>query len=171
MEDKIIGLYFASSSCPRSQSFTPLLVQAYNEIISKDRFEIILVSLGNDEESLNGYSLPWLAIPYPNETARHGLKSLFSVQETPHLIILNEKGDLISSTGHFLVAEFGSLAYPFTKERIKELRDEEEAQRKNQTLRTLLATTSRDFVISNDGKEVICLHISLVFIIASNLLN
>ncbi|KAJ0094499.1 hypothetical protein Patl1_15519 [Pistacia atlantica] len=60
---------------------------------------------------------------------------------------------IMSSIGHFLVAEFGSLAYYFTKDRIKELRDEEEAQKKNQTLRTILVTPSRDFVISNDGKE------------------
>ncbi|XP_031258980.1 probable nucleoredoxin 1 [Pistacia vera] len=98
--------------------------------------------------------MPWLAIPHSNETARHGLKSLYSVQETPHLIILSKEGDLVSSIGHFLVAEFGSLAYPFTKHRIKELKDEEEAQKKNQTLRTILATPSRDFVISNEGKEV-----------------
>ncbi|XP_031273231.1 probable nucleoredoxin 1 isoform X2 [Pistacia vera] len=144
LEDKIIGLYFASASCPRSQRFTPILVQTYNEIISKDKFEIILVSLDNDEESFHGYffTMSWLAIPHSNETARHGLKSLYSVQETPHLIILSKEGDVMNSIGHFLVAGFGSLAYPFTKDTIKELKDEEEAQKKNQTLRTILATPS-----------------------------
>ncbi|KAJ0009852.1 hypothetical protein Pint_32867 [Pistacia integerrima] len=123
------------------------LVQSYNEIISKDKFEIILVSLDNDEESFHGYffTMPRLAIPHSNETACHGLKSLNSVQETPHLIIWNKEGDVMSSIGHFLVAEFGSLAYPFTKDRIKELKDEEEAQKKNQTLRTILANTFSRF--------------------------
>ncbi|KAL5783551.1 hypothetical protein ACOSP7_008580 [Xanthoceras sorbifolium] len=159
LEEKIIALYFAGSSCVQSNHFTPILIEAYNDLIisMKKSFEVILVSSDNDEESFQKHfsTMPWLALPQSNQTARDSFKSLYAIGETPQLIILNQKGHLLSSNGLSLVYEFGSKGYPFTPERIKQLRDEEEIQKKkNQSLRSVLATPTRDFVISNDGKLV-----------------
>ncbi|KAL5850707.1 hypothetical protein ACOSQ4_008720 [Xanthoceras sorbifolium] len=159
LEEKIIALYFAGSSCVQSNHFTPILIEAYNDLIisMKKSFEVILVSSDNDEESFQKHfsTMPWLALPQSNQTARDSFKSLYAIGETPQLIILNQKGHLLSSNGLSLVYEFGSKGYPFTPERIKQLRDEEEMKKKkNQSLRSVLATPTRDFVISNDGKLV-----------------
>ncbi|KAK4854299.1 hypothetical protein QYF36_021898 [Acer negundo] len=157
LDEKIIALYFAASSCVQCNHFTPILIEAYDDLISlKKNFEIILVSADNDESSFQKHfsTMPWLALPHSNQTACDHFKSLYAIAETPHLIILNQKGDLLSSNGVSLVFEFGSTGYPFTTERIKQLRDEEEMKKKNQSLKSVLATPTRDFVISNDGKVV-----------------
>ncbi|MDK0727989.1 hypothetical protein P7A73_14750, partial [Clostridium perfringens] len=43
---------------------------------------------------------------------------------------------------------------PFTPERIKEIKDQEEEARKNQSLRSVLETPSRDFIITSNGTKV-----------------
>lgn len=156
MDEKIIALYFAASSCVQCSHFTPILIEAYNNLMSlKKYFEIILVS-SDDEEAFQKHfsTMPWLALPLSNQTARDHVRSLYAIAETPHLIILNQKGDLLSSNGLSLVFEFGSAGYPFTPERIRQLRHDEEMKKKNQTLKSVLATPTRDFVISNEGKVV-----------------
>lgn len=160
LDNKIIGLYFAASSSLVCQKFTPVLIETYKELLAlKDNFEIIFVSSDGDEESFREHfsTMPWLAIPYSNEAARDHLKNLYSAdgRETPRLIILSEKGEVLNGIGEFLVYEFGSLAYPFTLQRIEQLRDEQEITKKNQNLQSVLGTTSRDFLISNDFNQVV----------------
>ncbi|KAK1549475.1 hypothetical protein Q3G72_002642 [Acer saccharum] len=158
LEGKIIGLYFAASSSEICQAFTPQLIDFYNELISlKNDFEIILISLDNDEESFYKHisAMPWLAIPHSNQSARDCLKSLYVIEDVPLLVLFNAKGDFLRSDGVLLVFQFGATGYPFTSERIKQLEEEEESQKKNQTLKSVLATPpDRDFLISSDGKEV-----------------
>ncbi|RDY14033.1 putative nucleoredoxin 1, partial [Mucuna pruriens] len=51
--------------------------------------------------------------------------------------------------------EYGVEGYPFTSARIQELKDQEEESRRNQSVRSLLVSPSRDFVISSDGKKIL----------------
>ncbi|KAD1033745.1 hypothetical protein E3N88_43393 [Mikania micrantha] len=53
-----------------------------------------------------------------------------------------------------IIGEYGSDGYPFTPERVKEIKDQEEDARKNQTLRSLLESPSRDFIIKANGNKV-----------------
>ncbi|KAL5783553.1 hypothetical protein ACOSP7_008582 [Xanthoceras sorbifolium] len=157
LEGKIIGLYFAASSSELCQQLTLLLIDIYNELISlKNNFEVILISLDDDEESFHKHfsAMPWLAIPHSNQTARDRFKSLYAIEEVPQLVLLNERGDFVSSDGFSLVFWFGTTGHPFAPERIKQLEEEEESQKKNQTLNSVLATPERDFLITSDGKEV-----------------
>ncbi|XP_028801772.1 probable nucleoredoxin 1 [Neltuma alba] len=155
LSGKKVGLYFSASWCGPCRQFTPTLVELYNEVYTKGDFEMIFVSADEDEDAFKGYfsKMPWLAIPFCDNDIRDRLDELFKVRGIPHLVILEESGRVATEDGAEVVREYGAEAYPFTIERIKELKDQEEAK-SNQSLRSLLAFKSRDFVISSDGKEV-----------------
>jgi len=53
-----------------------------------------------------------------------------------------------------MIEEYGVEAYPFTAERLDELKAKEEALRVAQTVENLLLTDERDFVIGHGGRKV-----------------
>lgn len=162
LKGKKIGLYFSASWCGPCRSFTPELVNIYNELSSKGDFEIIFISSDFENESFDEYfsKMPWLAIPYADYETHKNLKSLFDVDGIPHLTILDEQGNVATDDGTAVIADYGADAYPFTPERIQELKKQEEEAKKNQSLKYLLESRSRDFVIANDGRKV-CFHLPL----------
>lgn len=98
--------------------------------------------------------MPWLAIPFSDSDTRSRLDELFHVRGIPHLALLDEAGNVVTEDGVDVIREYGVEGYPFTSARIQELRDQEEEARRNQSVRSLLVSPSRDFVISSDGKKV-----------------
>ncbi|RWW34324.1 hypothetical protein GW17_00000924 [Ensete ventricosum] len=157
LDGKIVGLYFSASWCGPCQRFTPKLIETYNELSSKNgNFEIVFVSADEDEESFTHYfsKMPWFAIPFSDSDIRDRLNELFDVGGIPYLVIFDVNGKVLTSEGVQVVRDYGSNGYPFTDERIEKLKEEEEAAKQNQTLRSLLVTSSRDFVISKDGNKV-----------------
>lgn len=154
---KIVGIYFSASWCGPCRRFTPTFVEAYNELYAKGDFEAVFASSDKDEESFKEYfaKMPWLAIPFSDSTTRRRLNDLFKVNGIPHLVILDGNGKVLSNGGVLLIKEYGVEAYPFSPEKLNEIKEEEEAARRNQSLSTLLVTQSRDFLISNDGNKVI----------------
>ncbi|CAI0453156.1 unnamed protein product [Linum tenue] len=153
---KPLGLYFSASGCKPSQGFTPLLLQAYEDLTkSKSDFEVVFVSSDEDEESFDHYfsKMPWLAVPFSDSDTRAGLRELFKVKATPHLVILDKQGKVSCHGGVKIVTKYGARGYPFTEEKLKFLSEEQENAKKNQTLTSLLASPTRDYLISNDGTE------------------
>uniref|UniRef100_A0A7N0RCG0 protein-disulfide reductase n=1 Tax=Kalanchoe fedtschenkoi TaxID=63787 RepID=A0A7N0RCG0_KALFE len=131
LEGKILGLYFASSSCEESLQCTPAVIQVYKELMLSNRmFEIIYVK------------------------ARDCLKSLYAVGRSAHLVIFDEERNVSCSKGLEYVFKYGSRAFPFTQERVKEINEEREAAKANQTLRSILASPTRDFLVRNNGDQV-----------------
>ncbi|KAL6189863.1 hypothetical protein ACLB2K_036264 [Fragaria x ananassa] len=156
LKGKKLGLYFSASWCGPCQRFTPDLVETYNALASKGDFEVIFVSADEDEESFNGYfsKMPWLAIPFSDSEARDSLDEQFKVRGIPHLVFLCEEGRVRNASGVEIVREYGADGYPFTIERLKELQDQEAAAKREQSLKTVLVSRSRDFVIASGGKKV-----------------
>ncbi|KAF3431255.1 hypothetical protein FNV43_RR25985 [Rhamnella rubrinervis] len=156
LEGKKLALYFSASWCGPCRRFTPTLVEVYNELASKGDFEVVFVSADEDEESFSGYfsKMPWLAVPFSDSDARNRLDELFKVNGIPYLVIIDENGKVSSDSGVQIIGEYGVEGYPFTAEKIKELKDQEEAARRNQSLRSILVSRSRDFVVSSDRKNV-----------------
>ncbi|KAL7149106.1 hypothetical protein ABFS83_05G017100 [Erythranthe nasuta] len=153
---KIIGLYFSASWCGPCQQFTPRLVEVYNELAQTKNFEIIFISSDEDDESFDTYfsKMPWLAIPFSDSDTRQKLDELFGVSGLPHLVILNEDGRILTSEGVRVILKNRSDGYPFTSEHIEKLKKQEEEAKMNQSLKSLLVTESRDYVITSDGKKV-----------------
>ncbi|XP_048132428.1 probable nucleoredoxin 1 [Rhodamnia argentea] len=156
LKGKKIGLYFSASWCGPCRRFTPTLVEVYNELSPRGDLEIIFVSGDKDEESFSGYfsKMPWLAIPFSDSDIRSSLNKVFKVRGIPRLVFLDGAGTVSTDSGVKIVGEYGVEGHPFTPERIKELKDQEEAARRNQSLTSLLVHGSRDFVVSSDGNKV-----------------
>ncbi|XP_048322845.2 probable nucleoredoxin 1 [Ziziphus jujuba] len=153
---KIVGLYFSASWCGPCRRFTPKLIELYEEVASKGNFEVVFISSDRDDESFKNYlsEMPWLAIPFSDLDTRKRLKELFKVRGIPNLVIFDENGHVSTEKGTRIVTEYGVDAYPFTPERINFLKEQEEAAKQNQTLSSILVSSSRDYLISNDGKQV-----------------
>ncbi|KAJ0016926.1 hypothetical protein Pint_09664 [Pistacia integerrima] len=156
LKGKKVGLYFSASWCGPCKRFTPVLVEVYNEISSKGDFEVVFVSADKDDEAFKGYfsKMPWLAIPFSDSETRDGLDELFKVRGIPYLVILDENGKVLTDSGVEIIREYGVEGYPFTEEKIKEMKEEEERAKREQSLKSILVTKSRDYVVSSDGKKI-----------------
>ncbi|XWS69014.1 hypothetical protein CRYUN_Cryun04dG0143300 [Craigia yunnanensis] len=155
LKGKKLGLYFSASWCGPCRRFTPKLVEVFSELSPKGDFEIIFVSGDEDEESFNGYfsKMPWLAIPFSDSETRSRLDELFKVMGIPHLVVLDENGKVSTDEGVGIIREYGGDGYPFTPEKIQELKDLEEKARTEQSIKTILVSGSRDFVVTSDGNK------------------
>lgn len=153
---KAVGLYFSGSWCGPCRRFTPNLVEVYNELSSNADFEVVFVSSDRDEESFSAYfkKMPWLALPFADLETRKSLKELFKVRGIPHLVILDKTGKVSTGEGVRIIYDYGADGYPFTPQRINDLKEEEERAKREQSLRSILTHGSRDYLISNDGKEI-----------------
>lgn len=153
---KVVGLYFSAAWCGPCRYFIPKLVEVYAELKPKDNFEVVFVSSDKDEELFKDFfsEMPWLAIPFSDSETSECLSDLFKVKGIPNLVIVDENGHVSTEQGTKAVIEYGVNGYPFTPEKINLLIEEEEEAKRNQTLSSVLVTSSRDYVISNDGKQV-----------------
>lgn len=160
LKGKTLGLYFSAAWCGQSQRFTPSLVEVYNELSSKANFEVIFVSADDDEKSFRKYfsKMPWLAVPFSDLERRDHLDSLFEVRGIPQLIILDKNGKFSTDSGVDFVLEFGAEGYPFTVDKITQLLNQEAVARMNESLRSIMVSSSRDFVITSKGEKVSSYH-------------
>ncbi|KAI3728294.1 hypothetical protein L6452_16928 [Arctium lappa] len=154
---KKVGLIFFCILLPPCQRLTPNLVDAYDELVAKGDFEVVFISADEDVESFNGYfsKMSWLAVPFTDSKILEALDGHFKVKGLPHLVFLDENGKVLSDRGVMLISEYGAEGYPFTPERLKEIKEQEEEARRNQSLRSILESPSRDFVIAANGNKAL----------------
>lgn len=90
VRSKYIGLYFSAHWCPPCRSFTPTLVEAYEQHLKAKDLEIIFVSSDRDQKAFSEYfgTMPWLAIP--NGDKRKGqLSKIFEVSGIPSFVLID----------------------------------------------------------------------------------
>lgn len=104
--------------------------------------------------------MPWLAVPF-NLNLYRRLAHLFNIDHIPALIPLNCNGKNVEDDAVTLVEDYGADAFPFTRERIDELRAMDERKRRGGRIEELLAHPERDYIISRDGKKVQALQLLL----------
>jgi nucleoredoxin len=158
IEASPVALYFSASWCPPCRG---LHSQAYRSIQrtghSGKELRGRLVSGDQDEEAFNEYlgKMPWLAVPFSDSEGSKALDGRFKVSGTPRLVILDSKtGEVYTEDGVRLVRKYGIEAYPFILERINELKEQEKAAKDNQTIKSVLGTSTRDYLITNKGDKV-----------------
>ena len=111
----IIGIYFASPTCPACIAFSPVLVEAYNDLETEGRsFEVVLAVHGISDPSLFDFmtdaGMPWLAVS--SQSGRpNTLAQRYGVQWVPTLIIIDSSGKTLSLNGREEVTQNGSGAY------------------------------------------------------------
>lgn len=111
----LIGIYFASAGCPACGAFTPVLVEAYNQLQEEGQsFEVVLVTSGISEAALFQYmtesGMPWLALSSQSQKVS-ALQQRYDVRWVPTLIVIDGAGNTVSLTGREDVAEKGAAAY------------------------------------------------------------
>ncbi|XP_073290004.1 probable nucleoredoxin 2 isoform X1 [Primulina huaijiensis] len=162
IQSKVIGIYFSANWFPPCRKFTTTLVNTYEQLKKRNvdpGFEVVFVSSDEDLDSYDEYrsSMPWLSIPFSATTTKRALNLRFNVESIPCLIILlpnyYDKQDSRIENGIDVIDRYGARAYPFTKERLEELMEEEKEKRENQTLKELLTTPERDFLVSHSMPE------------------
>ncbi|KAH0668989.1 hypothetical protein KY289_023482 [Solanum tuberosum] len=156
LKEKKVGLYFSASWCGPCKHFTPNLVEAYNELLPKGEFEVVFLTADKDDESFKEYfsKMPWLAVPFSDSETRKHLNVLFAVRGIPHLVILDASGKVVTDSGVEIILEHGVEGYPFTEERLNKLKEQEETAKREQSLKSILESQSRNYVIAADGRKV-----------------
>ncbi|KAH0455131.1 hypothetical protein IEQ34_017055 [Dendrobium chrysotoxum] len=130
---KTIGLFFSALSYPPCAKFTSRLASIYRNLREKhDQFEIVFVSVDKDESSYSQCfsEMPWIALPYNVESTKL-LSRYFDVQGIPTLIIIGPDGKTLTKEGRNLINLHLEMAYPFTEERLKLLREKMDEEAKN----------------------------------------
>ncbi|XP_018808138.2 probable nucleoredoxin 2 [Juglans regia] len=159
LESKVIGLYFSANWYPPCWNFTKVLVGIYEQLkTSGSNFEIVYISSDEDLDAFNNYHacMPWLAIPFSDLETKKALNRKFDVEGIPCLVILqpnDNKDDATLHDGVELIYRYGIEAFPFTKERLETLYQEEREKHENQTLTNLLTNHDRDYLLGHPSPK------------------
>jgi len=99
---KNVMIYFSAHWCPPCRGFTPQLAKAYKEsaVAGKDTM-VVFVSSDKDQAGFDGYygEMPWHALPFDQKDLKTKLSEKFEVKGIPMLVILDDKGQLVTSEG------------------------------------------------------------------------
>lgn len=148
------------------------LTDIYSELYPKGCFEVIFVAIDDADEFSNEKALlhschshkyfenvfsrmPWCAIPFSEPTSRKRLEKRFGVTgDSPAAYVVDSKGMVLNCHACLEFRRYGTLGYPFTKQRIQLLKSEDDKATKQPSLQTLLGSPERDYLISNKGEKV-----------------
>jgi nucleoredoxin len=157
LEGKMVGLYLSLHARQNCQDFTPKLIEVYKKLKEKgESFEIVWISLDNDEESFKqGLELvPWLALPFSDKLGDK-LARYFELASLPTVVIIDTDGKTLNENVSDLIEEHGVEAYPFTPEKVAEFALMEKERLEAQTLESISVMGDADFVIEKDGSKVL----------------
>ena len=111
---KQIGIYFSAHWCPPCRGFTPILTKRYEDL-QEVGFEIVFASSDKDRAACKEYFEKemgsWLTLPFEDRDLKDMISKKFKVQGIPTLVILNAKGEFVSSKGRSFITE--TVDFPF----------------------------------------------------------
>ncbi|KAL9244059.1 hypothetical protein vseg_017871 [Gypsophila vaccaria] len=163
LQDNVVGIYFSANWYAPCREFNQVLIKVYEELKSRGHnFEVVLVSSDEDIGAFNNYraSMPWLSVPFSDLETRRSLSRVFDVEAIPCLVIFqpyqsHNNSDNVAEIhdGAELIYRYGVNCFPFTKERLDELLEEERKREENQTVVNLLANRDRDYLLSHPSSR------------------
>lgn len=175
MAGKVIVLVFVSLSHDLymdERESIAFLTDIYSDLYPQGVFEVVFVAIDDADDISSGKSsdrscqsqkhfenvfscMPWCAIPYSELTSRKRLERRFGVTgKSPASYVVDSKGMVLDCHACFEFRRYGTMGYPFTKERIQFLMSEDDKAAKRPSLQTLLGSPERDYLISNKGDKV-----------------
>ncbi|MDD2236055.1 MAG: thioredoxin-like domain-containing protein [Kiritimatiellae bacterium] len=116
LHGKLIGLYFAAQWDPPSCYFTRHLIRFYEMLKQENKaFEVVLISDDRSAKDmqlhLKELNMPWLAVPLTDGSRQIHLKQQFAVLGLPVLIIMDDRGQIITTDGRADVMRKKEQAY------------------------------------------------------------
>tara|TARA_Y200000002_G_scaffold343788_1_gene316511 strand:- start:53 stop:721 length:669 start_codon:yes stop_codon:yes gene_type:complete len=121
IKSKYICLYFSASWCRPCKNFTPILCNFYNKYKKEKDFEIVLIPFKEkDTESFNLYyeGMPWYCTTRMTNYIK--LKDIYECLTVPFLVIIDQKGKIISNTAKTdLIKDLGGKNFPWKNSKIK----------------------------------------------------
>ncbi|KAL6561993.1 hypothetical protein OROGR_003000 [Orobanche gracilis] len=173
LEGKVIALLFIPLCLDHhfARWTTMLLTEVYNNLPSNSGFEVVFVAINDldygdplpkdpHKHFLDMFSLmPWTAIPFsdiPTEEYLHRRFGFhFSIGSECSIVIVDPMSVVLQYRDSVKIIElYGALGYPFSDERIEYLESEFNAAAAQPSLKTIMASPQRDYVISNTGEKV-----------------
>ncbi len=109
-------LYFSAEWCPPCRTFTPKIVEFYEEYAEKANLEVVLVSSDRSEENMlsymTDYEMNWPAVPYERRR-ESGLARRHGVRGIPRLLALDAEGKVVKDSARDgrgkMLAELGGI--------------------------------------------------------------
>jgi nucleoredoxin len=101
LDNKHVLLYFSASWCGPCRKFTPLLADFYSRQHSSRDFEVVFVSLDSEATAHTQYlsKMPWLSIPFEDQTRLRALESEYNCETIPMLVVLDTAGNKVAVDG------------------------------------------------------------------------
>lgn len=171
MAGKVIVLYFVPLDLDSRSVLS--LTETYNYLLPDNVFEVVLVAYEKEKEKLSISSdsytssaekfealfalMPWTAVPFSDITSRERLFSRFGMDRPSWRsvsFVIDSSGMVLQSDSCDLFERYGGSGYPFTDERINFLKSQVDATIEQPSLKALLASPKRDYVISNTRDKV-----------------
>lgn len=115
---KQVAIYFSAHWCPPCRGFTPQLTKEYQKISSAG-FEVVFASSDRDRAGCKEYFEEmgdWLALPFDDRDLKNKLSKKFKVQGIPTLVLLDDKGALITTKARAFV---GAKPFPYQPPTVK----------------------------------------------------
>lgn len=103
----IIGLYFSGEYCKYCKEFTPILIDAYPQLLDNN-IDIVYVSSDKNIEQYNQYrsTQPWQSISYEETDLRKSLRVEFDIKTIPALLFFDvNQRLLIEPNGRNLIRD------------------------------------------------------------------
>ena len=128
LKNELIGVYFSAHWCGPRRAFTPKLAQFYKNVNSeKKQIEIIFNSSDQNLEGFKEYfgTMPWIATPFEsNEKSQ--IDEACGINSIPQLIIFDNKGHVLDDNGRRTVESQGAEAINTWKNKLNNLKQNQE---------------------------------------------
>lgn len=171
---KVIVIFFVSLSDGNTGGvwgdYIRIHKDLYNDLKPENNQEIVFVGVNDYDprfkRSIPGpleffeylfSRMPWTAIPFSDIVTRERLQRTFGISENlyvPESFVVDSKGMVLFHGTFNVFGIYGTQGYPFSKEKIELLHSEDGAAVKKPSLKALLGSSIRDYVISNTGDKV-----------------
>lgn len=175
LQGKVIVLHFEPLSLSLDFSRTGLdpitswrnnrqhLVDIYTELKSSSYpFEVVFVAFDDFNDISHRFyqefsSMPWTAIPILDTMSRIHIAQHFIPSErrySPSSFVISNRGLILQHDSMSLFQEYGAEGYPFSDQRIDTIISKDNVLGAHPSLRPLLASPERDYLINNKGHRV-----------------
>lgn len=164
---KVIVLYFlpVHHDYVYSRMSISYLIDTYTYLMPDNVFEVVLVAYGSAEDLCYNQSnfeaifshMPWTAIPFPDITSRERLARRFGIDRLrccSTSIVIDSSGMVLQNNSCKIFEKYGGLCYPFSDERIKIVKAQDDATAEKPSLEALLGSPKHDYVITKKGDKV-----------------